>query len=138
MNTAMTRIYVYFAIIFTVVGRCQIFILKKTDLIRFVKINPRHPDRLKKQIWVEKPSNGSPNGNTDAIAEHRKIGSHEPAFGQQSRFTAWCVSWFHLSFRYTSPLYQSESVIYYVYMVSFSLSRYHLWITSGLVLNVIC
>ena len=27
---------------------------------------------------------------------------------------------------------------YYVYMVSFSLSPYHLWITSGLVLNVIC
>ena len=26
----------------------------------------------------------------------------------------------------------------YVYMVSFSLSRYHIWITSGLVLNVIC
>ena len=28
--------------------------------------------------------------------------------------------------------------IYYVYMVSFSLSHYHIWITSGLVLNVIC
>ena len=27
---------------------------------------------------------------------------------------------------------------YYVYMVSFSLSRYHIWITSDLVLNVIC
>ena len=28
--------------------------------------------------------------------------------------------------------------IYCVYMVSFALSRYHIWITSGLVLNVIC
>jgi len=27
---------------------------------------------------------------------------------------------------------------YYVYVVSFALSRYHIWITSGLVLNVIC
>ena len=27
---------------------------------------------------------------------------------------------------------------YYVYMVSFALSRYHIGITSGLVLNVIC
>jgi len=27
---------------------------------------------------------------------------------------------------------------YYVYMVSFALSRYYIWITSGLVLNVIC
>jgi len=28
--------------------------------------------------------------------------------------------------------------IYYVYMVSFALSRYRIWITSGLFLNVIC
>ena len=28
--------------------------------------------------------------------------------------------------------------IYHVYMVSFALSRYHIWITSGVVLNVIC
>jgi len=27
---------------------------------------------------------------------------------------------------------------YYVYMVSFALSRYRIWITSGLFLNVIC
>ena len=31
-----------------------------------------------------------------------------------------------------------ELLIYYVYMVSFALSRYHIWITRGLVLNVIC
>jgi len=36
-----------FYYLFTIVGRCQIFILKKTGLIRFVKIKPRHPDRLK-------------------------------------------------------------------------------------------
>jgi len=29
------------------------------------------------------------------------------------------------------------SHIYYVYMANFALSRYHIWITSGLVLNVI-
>jgi len=32
----------------------------------------------------------------------------------------------------------SWDTFYYVYMVSFALSRYHIWITSGLVLNVIC
>jgi len=36
------------------------FYLKKKDLIGFFKIEPRHPDGLKKQIWVEKTSNGSP------------------------------------------------------------------------------
>jgi len=36
----------------------------------------------------------------------------------------------------TYPL--SYALIYYVYMASFALSRYHIWITSGLVLNVIC
>jgi len=59
VNTAMTRTYIYFSIIITI-GRCQIFIFEKTDLIGFFKIKPRHPDGLKKQIWVEKPSNGSP------------------------------------------------------------------------------
>jgi len=29
-------------------------------------------------------------------------------------------------------------LIYYVYIASFALSRYRIWITSGLVLNVIC
>jgi len=31
-----------------------------------------------------------------------------------------------------------QEVIYYVYMTSFALSRYHIWITCGLLLNVIC
>jgi len=30
------------------IGRCQIFILKKTDLVGFFKIKPRHTDGLKK------------------------------------------------------------------------------------------
>jgi len=39
----------------------NLYLKKKTDLIGFFKIKPRHPDGLKKtQIWVEKSSNGSP------------------------------------------------------------------------------
>ena len=47
VNTVMTRRCVYFTTTFPTT-RCQIFILKKTDLIGFFKIKPRHPDRLKK------------------------------------------------------------------------------------------
>jgi len=31
-----------------------------------------------------------------------------------------------------------HTLIYYVYIVSFALAHYHIWITSCLVLNVIC
>ena len=43
--------------------------------------------------------------------------------------SSWMLAWSVLC---------SEAHIYYVYMVSFALSRYHIWITRGLVLNVIC
>jgi len=33
---------------------------KNTDLTRFFMIKPRHPGRLKKQIWVEKTLSESP------------------------------------------------------------------------------
>jgi len=60
MNTAMTRKYVYFTIIITI-GRCQIFIFKKTQIwYDFSKLNLDTQMDSKKQIWVEKTSNGSP------------------------------------------------------------------------------
>ena len=49
-----------FTIIITI-GCCQIFILKNPDLIGFFKIEPRHPDGLKKsKIWVEKKQQWEP------------------------------------------------------------------------------
>ena len=47
----------------------NLYLHKKTDLTGFVKIKPRHQDGLKKQIWVEKPSNGSP---SVANSSHKK------------------------------------------------------------------
>ena len=38
---------------------------------------------------------------------------------------------------HVDKLIMMRGFIYYVYMASFALSRYHIWITSGLVLNVI-
>jgi len=37
----------------------KFYLKKKTDLIGFFKIKPRHPDEQKKQIWVEKPAMGA-------------------------------------------------------------------------------
>jgi len=33
--------------------------LEKTDLTRFFMTKPRHPVRLKKQVWVEKSADGA-------------------------------------------------------------------------------
>jgi len=38
--------------------------------------------------------------------------------------------------KWPSPTHRGER--FSMYMVSFSLSRYHIWITSGLVVKVIC
>ena len=43
----------------------KLYLQKNSDLTEFVKIKPRHPDGVeKKQIWVEKPSSGSPDVNS--------------------------------------------------------------------------
>jgi len=62
MNTVMTRRYVYFTIIFTI-ARYHNFILKNTRFDR--KLNLDTQMDSKKQIWVEKPSNGRPAPDAD-------------------------------------------------------------------------
>jgi len=53
--------------------------------------------------------------------------------------TLWCSCHFikFISETYTWPNMEKMH-IYYVYMASFALSRYHIWITSSLVPNVVC
>jgi len=46
--------------------------LQKTDLTRFFIIEPTHPGRLKKQIWVKKKFSGSP-GHMRQNAYYRNL-----------------------------------------------------------------
>ena len=85
VNTAMTRIYVYFTITITI-GRCQIFILKKPRFDKIFQIKPRHPDGLKKtQIWVEKHSNVWPGADVAS-------GSTPIFYGVAGYFCSYCIN----------------------------------------------
>jgi len=55
-----TAIYCHLYILNTVMFLMNLSLQKNTDLTRFFIIKPRHPGRLKKQIWVEKTCSGRP------------------------------------------------------------------------------